>query len=104
MVKFIIAFRKPDDAPDAQTRFEAAYNGFLALAEQMPELRRRQVCHIFGSPFGEPTFYRVLELYFDDHPALDAALRSPTGQAAGAELTKMVRGAFDLSFADVYEA
>lgn len=101
MVKFIIAFRKPDAG--TETNFENSYNDFLALAERMPNLKRRQVCHVFGSPMGEPTFYRVLELYFEDTAAMDSALRSPAGQEAGGELTKLGRGAFDLSFAEVYE-
>jgi uncharacterized protein (TIGR02118 family) len=104
MVKFIIAFRKPDAVPDAEAAFESAYNNFLALAETMPDVQRRQVCHIVGSPLGEAQFYRVLELYFSDLATLDAALRSPTGQAAGAELRTLGQGAFDLTFADVYEA
>lgn len=99
MVKFIIGFHKPDD----EARFENTYNDFLALAERMPDLKRCQVCHVFGSPMGDARFYRLLELYFEDNAAMDAALRSPAGQEAGAELLKLGRDRFDLAFAEVYE-
>jgi uncharacterized protein (TIGR02118 family) len=100
MVKLIIAFRKPDDA----VKFEDVYNDFLALCERMSGVKRRQVCHVFGSPTGEPGFYRLLELYFEDNAAMDAALRSRAGQEAGGELARFGQGKCDLSFAEVYEA
>ncbi len=98
MVKLSILFRLPAD----ETQFEQGYNHNLALMEKMPGIRRRQACMVFGSPAGKSPFYRVLELYFDDNTALDQALRSPEGQAAGADLMQFARNA-EVVFADVYE-
>ena len=99
MVKFMILFHKPTDL----ARFEDSYNRFLALIEQMPDVTRRQVISILGSPLGTPTIYRILEVYFGDYDALTAALRSSAGQAAGAELNQFPKGTFDMLFAEVYE-
>jgi uncharacterized protein (TIGR02118 family) len=98
MVKLSILFRQPPD----EAGFEQGYNHNLALLEKMPGIRRQQACMIFGSPAGKSPFYRMLELYFDDRTALDLALRSPEGQAAGANLMQFARAA-EVIFTDVYE-
>lgn len=99
MVKFMILFAKPDD-PD---EFENTYNDFFALVERMPNITRRQVIDILGSPVGETRLFRILEVYFEDRDTLDAALRSRPGQEAGSELRRFKPGSFEMVFADVYE-
>lgn len=99
MVKFSILFRKPADAE----AFEQRYNEFLALVERMPDIQRRQVNTIFGSPLGESPYFRILEVYFTDSAAMNAALRTEAGQEAGGDLLKFGRGAFEMFFAEVYE-
>jgi uncharacterized protein (TIGR02118 family) len=99
LVKFAILFRKPAD-PEA---FEQRYTEFLALIERMPDIQRRQVNSIFGSPLGEAPYFRILEVYFNDSAAMNAALRTPAGQEAGGDLLKFGRGAFEMFFAEVYE-
>lgn len=99
MVKFMILFRKPADL----VRFEETYNSFLALVERIPNITRRQVISILGSPQGTPSIYRILEVYFSDYDTLNAALRTPAGQEAGGELNKFPKGTFEMLFAEVYE-
>jgi uncharacterized protein (TIGR02118 family) len=98
MVKFMIMFHKPVDLE----AFEDSYNTFLALIERIPNIRRRQVISVLGSPLGETRLYRILEAYFDDYPSMQAALLSPAGQEAGGDLGKFM-GAFEMLFADVFE-
>jgi uncharacterized protein (TIGR02118 family) len=98
MVKFSILFRRPAD----ETAFEAHYNQNLALMEQLPGIQRRQACIVLGSPAGKSPYSRILELYFTDYAALDQALVSPEGRAAGAHLMQFARDA-ELIFAEVYE-
>lgn len=100
MVKFVIAFRQPQDA----AAFEDRYQNFLALAERMPSLQRRQVVHLLGSPQGYAPYERLLELYFSNLDVLQAALLSPIGQEAGAELAKFPASSADLWYGEVYEA
>ena len=100
MIKFMILFAPPEDAE----RFENAYQDFLALVEGMPNILRRQVVHVTGSPLGKPKFHRILELYFESLEAQTEALMSRAGQEAGAELLKRLpKDSYQLLFADVYE-
>lgn len=99
MIKFMILFHQPDD-PDP---FENAYQDFLSLVERMPNILRRQVVHVTGSPQGTPKYYRILELYFDTPEAQQDAMLSTIGQEAGQELARFKAGTIDLLFADVYE-
>ena len=99
MIKFMILFDQPEDAE----RFEDIYQNFLALVERMPNILRRQVAHVSGSPQGTPKIYRVLELYFESTDTQTEALMSPVGQEAGEELQRLPTGSCQLLFADVYE-
>jgi len=99
MVKLSILFHQPDNIPE----FETGYNQSLALLEKMPGLKRRQACLVFGSPAGRSPYYRILELYFEDGAALDEALRSEPGQAAGATLMSFAGKGSELFFSEVFE-
>lgn len=99
MIKFSVMFRKPDD----NDNFENAYNDFLALVERMPNIERRQVIHVLGSPQGEAPYHRALELYYADEATLRTALLSKAGQEAGNELGRFAQGSFDVQIAEVYE-
>lgn len=99
MFKFMVMFHKPTNM-DA---FENAYNDFLALVERMPDVKRRQVIDVVGSPIGQSRVYRILEVYFDDQPTMEAALNSERGQEAGGELRRFPKGTFEMLFAQVYE-
>ncbi|MCY4063151.1 MAG: EthD family reductase [Chloroflexi bacterium] len=99
MIKFMILFRSPEDAE----RFENIYQDFLALVERMPDILRRQVVHVTGSPQGAPEIYRILELYFESTDTQTEALMSDAGQEAGKELHRLPSDSFQLLFADVYE-
>jgi len=99
MVKFMILFRKPGSLE----KFETSYNEFLALVERMPNIARRQVIDVFGSPLGEPPYYRILEVYYDTTPQMQNSLRSAAGQEAGRQLTTFPNGGYEMVFAEVYE-
>lgn len=103
MVKFMIIFHNP--GPDVR-QFEEGYTTFLAMVEQIPNIQRRQVVNVMGSPEGTSPYYRVLELYFANNATMTAALNSEAGQRAGAGLYKVFKPLnyrFDTVFADVYE-
>lgn len=99
MIKFIILFHQPAKIET----FENAYQDFLALIERMPNILRRQVVHVTGSPQGMPRFYRILEIYFESVEKQQEALLSDVGQEAGKELVRFPKGTVELLFADVYE-
>jgi uncharacterized protein (TIGR02118 family) len=99
VVKLSLMFMQPKDL---QT-FEEHYNTNLALLEKMPGIRRRQAGMVLGSPRGKSPYYRLLEFYFDNREALDAALLSPEGQAAGTDLMGYAGSRVELVFSDVFE-
>lgn len=99
MIKFMVMFRQPDQAE----RFENIYQDFLALVERIPNIRRRQVAHVTGSPGGASEYFRILEIYFDSLEIQTDALMSAAGQEAGRELYRLPKDSFELLYADVYE-
>lgn len=99
MVKFMILFARPEN----QIEFEDIYNDFFSLVERMPSIVRRQVIDVLGSPIGETQLFRILEVYFEDREAMEAALRSKAGQEAGDELRRLKPGSFEMVFAELYE-
>ena len=99
MNKFMVMFRQPDNAE----RFENTYQDFLALVERIPNILRRQVVHVTGSPGGAPEYFRILEIYFESLEIQNEALLSAAGQEAGAELYRLPKDSFELLYADVYE-
>ena len=99
MIKFMVMFRQPVNAE----RFENFYQDFLALVERIPNILRRQVVHVTGSPAGASEYYRILEIYFESLEIQTEALMSEAGQEAGAELYRLSKDSFELLYADVYE-
>ena len=99
MLKFMLMFRQPDDLE----AFENSYNDLLALIERMPNILRRQVVAVTGSPVGIAPYYRILEIYFADEQTMEASLMTAIGQEAGGQIQTFPPGSFELLFADVYE-
>ena len=99
MIKFMVMFRQPVNVE----RFENTYQDFLALVERIPNILRRQVVHVIGSPAGASEYYRILEIYFESQEVQNEALMSAEGQEAGAELYRLPKDSFELLYADVYE-
>jgi uncharacterized protein (TIGR02118 family) len=102
MHKLTILFEPPDE----WLSFEQDWQKFLGLAEQMPGLRReligrvQQVVHGGG---GNPCVL-IHELLFDTKAALEAALKSPQGEAAGQWLQTFTRGRITLLISEHQEA
>ena len=80
MHKLMLLFRQPADVVEFETRWS---NEFVAIAEQMPGLRKVAVSRIVGGPDQETDLHLVHELFFDDLDSLRRAMVSPEGQAAG---------------------
>jgi len=99
MVKLVLLFKQPDD----ENAFEEGYVDNLALLERLPGIIRRQANMVLGSPYGKSPYYRILELYFNDFDALDAAMTSPEGREAGQDLVRYAGDSVELIFVDVNE-
>ncbi len=98
MVKLIALYRKPADVAAFDKHYREVHT---PLAKKMPGLRKLEVARCFGSPGGEPKFYQVAEMYFDNKEALMAALGSPEGKAAGKDVMGFAGDLIHMMFAEV---
>ncbi len=97
MVKLIALYKKPAD-PAA---FDKAYfETHIPLVKKIPSLRRVELSRVTGAPRGEPEFYLMCEMYFDDKAALDAAMASPENAEAGKNLMSFARGLVTFVYAE----
>jgi uncharacterized protein (TIGR02118 family) len=97
MIKLVALYHKPAD-PAA---FDKAYfETHVPLANKIPHLRRNVVSRVTGAPRGEPEFYLMAELYFDDKAALDKAMASPENMEAGKNLMGFARGLVTFVYAE----
>ena len=100
MVKLVVLYKKPADVE----AFEKHYREIHApLAKKMPGLRRLEVSHFTGSPGGEPRFYMMAELFFDNKEALKAGLGSDEGKAAAKDVMSFAGDLVHMMFATVGE-
>jgi uncharacterized protein (TIGR02118 family) len=83
MVKLMALYKQPRD-PET---FERIYFGeHVPLARKMPGLRRLEIDRITGAPRGEPEYYLVAHLYFDDAETMQRSMASEESRAAAAVL------------------
>jgi uncharacterized protein (TIGR02118 family) len=95
MIKLIALFKKPEDV-DA---FEQHYNDVhVPLIKQVPYMRNFVSSKAFGSPRGEPAYYRVAEMWFDDRASFDKAMASDENRAAGKDLMGFARDVVTMIF------
>lgn len=98
MVKLVALYRQPADPSAFDQHYGAVH---MPLVERMPGLRRVEVAKITGAVGGDSPYYMLTEMYFDDSDALRAALRSPEGRAAGADLQQFAAGLVTMVYAQV---
>jgi uncharacterized protein (TIGR02118 family) len=97
MVKLVVGYGTPEDT----AAFDEHYAGTHSpLVEKIPTLRRFEAGKILGTPEGATApFYFLAELWFDSVEDLQAAMGSPEGQAAGADVPTFASGGATLMIA-----
>jgi uncharacterized protein (TIGR02118 family) len=86
-VKLVVLYTQPDD-PDVFERHYAKTH--MPMVHQIPGLQRAEAGRFIAeADGGDPTFYRMISLYFADRPALDKALASTEAQTAAADYAKI---------------
>ena len=98
MVKLVSLYKKPTDVDAFEKHFTEIH---APLVHKMPGLRKLELSRFTGSPGGEPKFYLMAELYFDDKGAMFAALSSEEGKAAGKDVMGFAGDILHMMFADV---
>ncbi|MFL6139925.1 MAG: EthD family reductase [Frankiaceae bacterium] len=83
MLKFVALYRSPGDPAD----FDRHYFGeHVPLVNQTPGLVRAEVAKVTRMMVGEPAYYVLAELYFDDLDAFKAGTRSDAWVDSGKNL------------------
>ncbi len=101
MAKIIVLFGQPKDP----RRFDEQYwKEHVPMAKAMPGLRKYTVHKIVGAPRGEPAYYQVVELEFEDMDSLKKALESPAGRESGRHSIKIATGGITFLYAESREA
>ncbi|HYG60788.1 MAG TPA: EthD family reductase [Symbiobacteriaceae bacterium] len=98
MFKLVVLYRKPE-IPVAE--FETRYREHMAMIGQVPGLRKAEVARFTEAPWGQPDYYQIAELFFDNKQALDAALHSPQMGEAAKQLRTFAKGLFTMYYAEV---
>jgi uncharacterized protein (TIGR02118 family) len=82
-VKLVVLYTHPAD----RDAFDRHYLGtHIPLMLKVPGLKRAESGRVVtAADQGEPTYYRIAELYFADQAALEAGLGSAEGGAAAAD-------------------
>jgi len=90
MIKFIVVlYRRDDVSPEAFHTTLRSDHG--SMAERIPGLRKYVQNHVAPSPGRpHPGWDAVIELYWDDWAAMEAAWRTPEGQRATDHLAEFV--------------
>ena len=99
MVKLIIFFRSPADTDAFEEHFASRH---VPLIAAMPNVIRSAVSRAIGAPRGEAPYHLIHDVYFADMAALNFALNSTEGRAAGADLSLFARDLASLMFAEVW--
>ncbi len=97
MVKLVALYRKPTDV-DAFDR--AYFETHIPLVNQIPGLQRVEISRMTGAPRGEPDFYLMCEMYFQDKETMERAMASPENAAAGKNLMGFAKGLVSFMFAE----
>ncbi len=99
MVKLVVAYGPPEDT----AAFDQHYSqNHIPLAQKIPDVRRFEAGRVLGTADGSPApFYFIAELWFDDAEQLQAAMGSPEGQAAAADVPRFATGGATLMIAEV---
>lgn len=98
MAKLLVLYNKPSDP----ARFDEYYRGtHTPLAKKIPglqqfELSRGQI----ATPEGESNYHQIATLSFASPDALQAALASPEGQSAAADIANFADGGAEILIFD----
>ncbi len=98
MVKLVALYKKPADMEAFERHYREIHT---PLAKKIPGLMKLEVSRVFGAPAGEPKFYLMAELYFENRDAMMAGLNSEEGKAAAKDVMGFAGDLIHMMFAEV---
>jgi uncharacterized protein (TIGR02118 family) len=99
--KIIVLFGKPTDPQLFDKQY---WDDHVPMAKKMPGLRKYTVHKVVSAPRGEPAFYQVVELEFDNMDSLKNAIASQAGKDSGRHGVKIATGGMTFLYAESKEA
>ncbi len=99
--KIIVLFGKPTDPKLFDRQY---WDDHIPIAKQMPGLRKYTVHKVLSAPRGEPAYYQVAELEFDNMNSLKNAIASQPGKDSGRHGIKIATGGMTFLYAESKEA
>ncbi|MBO0888255.1 EthD family reductase [Candidatus Bathyarchaeota archaeon] len=99
--KIIVLFGKPTDPQLFDKQY---WEEHVPIAKQMPGLRKYTVHKVVPPPRGEPAYYQIVELEFDDMASLKNAVASQAGKDSGRHGGKIATGGITFLWAESKEA
>jgi uncharacterized protein (TIGR02118 family) len=99
--KIIVLFGKPTDPPLFDKQY---WEDHVPIAKNMPGLRKYTVHKVAGAPRGEPAYYQVVELEFDNMDSLKNAIASQAGKDSGRHGFKIATGGMTFLYTESKEA
>lgn len=99
MIKLVALYGKPRDPAHFDRYYREVH---VPLARKIPNIRRFTIHKTLGSPQeGEPPFYCLTEVYWDDLATARNALASPDGQASYNDVPNYATGGVTFVFTEV---
>jgi uncharacterized protein (TIGR02118 family) len=98
MVKLVVLYKKPADVAAFEKRY---FEEHLPIANKMPGIKKVEISHMVSGPMGEPPYYMMAELYFDNMDAMNAAMSSPEGKESAKNIMSFAKDIISMMFAEV---
>src|SRR5712692_9311080 len=76
----------------------------VPVAKKMPGLKKYTVHKVVGAPRGDPAYYQVVELEFENMDSLKNALNSQAGKDSGRHGVKIATGGITFLYAESKQA
>ena len=101
MIKLVAMYGKPQDPAHFDRYYREVH---VPLAKKIPGLKRFTLHKVLGSPQeGEPPYYCLTEVYWDDLETARKALASPDGKASYNDVPNYATGGVTFVFTEVEE-
>lgn len=99
MVKLIAYYRNPEDKPEFDKKY---FQEHLPLAEKMPGLLKMEVSRLKDIA-GISGFYLQADMYFENIDALNKAMSSDEGKAAGKNIMSFAKDYTVMTIGEIVE-
>jgi uncharacterized protein (TIGR02118 family) len=100
MVKLTALYRKPANPAEFDQYYK---NTHTPLVLKMPGLRKLVVSKVKPGIVGESPYHLIADMYFNDMPALQAAISSPEGRATAKDVGNFAKDIIEMLVAEVEE-